>query len=61
MTTDVQQPTVLERLEAECRRRMAVAARLKTRGWDSQREKADAIADVDEVLDLIAEMTEGPS
>jgi hypothetical protein len=43
-----------ERLEAECRRRMARAAEMEVRGVDGRRAKDAAIAEIDRILDQLA-------
>lgn len=43
--------TARDRIEATARRRMAAVAALPRRGWDNERERADALAKLNETLD----------
>lgn len=40
-----------EVLEAKCRRRMALIAKMPSRGWDTQRERAELLMELDRLLD----------
>ena len=48
-TTEAEQPTRAEQLEARCRKAMATLT--KARGWDTQRARAEELALLDRLLD----------
>ena len=49
--------TVVEAIEAEVRRHMAVIAKMERRGWDCERARAAEIAVLDGLIDQWNEMT----
>ena len=51
MTTTATPDTVLEAVEAQARVEMARVAKLPARGWDTERKRAEVIADIDVLLD----------
>lgn len=51
MSASTDEASVSEALEAACRKRMTEIASMPARGWDTQRDRAKLLADLDHLLD----------